>query len=163
MSYYDIKGNVGAIIPPQMQSINCCPIIKYGFDYATEKYLSELRVDNVWESTFNSSYVSGFEGSDGETVWNTIHTLWSNIQQIEPMQNDTVESKWIVDYAVALWKLQNMTILMQLKGISFSLGYTKARKWRVGKHFNLTLSYHTNNRKLECVVTALDPKKIITK
>ena len=70
LPYGDTKGQIGALERPKARDINCRPVVKYAYDQYTGEYTKELRVKNVSESTFDESFISGFSGSDGQTIWN---------------------------------------------------------------------------------------------
>ena len=65
----------GALERPKARDINCRPVVKYAYDQYTGEYTKELRVKNVSESTFDESFISGFSGSDGQTIWNQCRAL----------------------------------------------------------------------------------------
>jgi hypothetical protein len=153
------KGIVGDIIEPPMSKIYCTPIFNYGKDYATDKFTKQLRVDNVWMPTFDSSYVSGFKGTDGEEIWNICHTLWNRTRQIEPMPSNLTDREWCPDYDTAIWCLRKELQLMTIKESSLTLRYADARKWDVGKHFKLKLPHQTSNAEIECVVYEINKDK----
>jgi hypothetical protein len=142
-----------------MSDIYCAPIINYAYDYATEKFTRQLRVENVWESTFNAAYCPGIEAADAEDIWNECHALWAKVRQIEPMPSNLTDRSWVPDYDTALWCLHQQLKLMTLKRCSFSVGYTVGRKWDIGTHFKLQLPHETNNHAIECVVEEIVKKK----
>lgn len=159
ITFADIKGEVGDMIEPQLSDIYCTPVFNYAFDYATEKYTKQIRVEKVWETTYDASYTPGLNGTDGATIWALCRALWLKTRQVEPMPQDMSNHEWVPDYGTAVWCLKQQLKMMTIKRCNFNVGYTLGRKWNIGKHFMLQLPHETNNNQVECVVERIAKKK----
>lgn len=159
ITFADILGDVGDMIEPLMQNIHCLPIINYAYDYATEKYLNQIRIENVWEDTFLPEYAIGLNETDGLEIWTTCKRLWAKTRQIEPMPSNLSDREWVVDYDTAVWCLKNQLQIMEIKRCSLNVGWLTGRFWDVGKHFKLQLPHQTNNNEIECVVEQITKNK----
>jgi hypothetical protein len=159
ITFADIKGEVGDMIEPQLSDIYCTPVFNYAFDYATEKYTKQIRVEKVWETTYDASYTPGLNGTDGATIWALCRALWLKTRQVEPMPQDMSNHEWVPDYDTAVWCLKQQIKMMSIKRCNFNVGYMLGRKWNIGKHFMLQLPHETNNNQVECVIERITKKK----
>lgn len=155
ITYRDIK-KVGEIIEPRLSDIYCTPIINYAYDYATEKYTKQLRVEKVWESNWQASFTPGMTEFDGEEIWGICHELWLKTRQVEPMPDDMINKIWVPDYNTAIWCLRRHLQLMQLKRCTFTVGYTTGRKWKMVQHHKLQLPHETDNKEVEYVIESIN-------
>lgn len=159
ITFADIKGEVGDMIEPQLSDIYCTPVFNYAFDYATEKYTKQIRVEKVWETTYNTSYTPGLNATDGAQIWALCRALWLKTRQVEPMPLDMTNHVWVPDYTTAVWCLKRQIQMMSIRRNGFNVGYMTGRKWHNGKHFMLQLPHETNNNQVECVIEKILPKK----
>ena len=152
VTYGDTKGQIGALERPKARDINCRPVVKYAYDQYTGEYTKELRVKNVSESTFDESFISGFSGSDGQTIWNQCRELYKIVGSIDDNNEGDIELSTIYRYEDALWHLQKRIELMKKCKLSFSVPYMVGRYWRQGTHIKLQLPHETNNEIRECII-----------
>lgn len=156
----EIIGDIGPFIEPTAKDVYCEPVINYAYDQATEKYTKHLRVQNTDKSTYSSDYVSGFSGTDGEDVWDDCKALRDFVKQVEPIPESVSNLKWICTYAGALWYLQNLIQLMSWKRTPpFTIPYSVARTWTVGKLFYLNLPHQTQGVNTVCMVESIKKSK----
>lgn len=152
VTYDNTKGQIGALERPKARDVNCRPVIKYAYDQYTEKYTKELRIKNVSESLFDSTFVSGFSGTDGQTIWTECRNLFNMVGSIDDNNESTIELPAIYRYEDAVWHLQRRIWLMKKCMLPFSVPYTIGKTWRVGTHIRLQLPHETNNEIKECII-----------
>lgn len=159
IEYNDTKNPIGELERPKSKDVNCKPVIKYAYDQYTQKYTKELRINNVSESTFSTSFVSGFTGDDGEDIWDECRALFQMVGSIDDNNEGDIELPFVYRYEDALWVLQNRIKLMKKCRLPFSVAYETGKNWRVGKHLRLQLSHETGNEIKECIIEKLSINK----
>ena len=152
VTYGDTKGQIGALERPKARDVNCKPVIKYAFDQYSGEYRKELRIKNISESTYNETFVSGFNGSDGQTVWNQCRELYNIVGSVDDNNEGDIELNAIYRYEDALWYLQKRIELMKKCKLSLSVYYEIGKNWRQGTHIKLQLPHETNNEIRECII-----------
>lgn len=157
--YGDTIGEIGEVEPPKIRDVFIKPIIKYGFDYATEKYSKSLSVNSVEYPAYSESFVDGFSGTDGYNVWSKCRDLYKRYKQIEENRESLIELKWCSKYEDALWVLNKRLDLMSMLRVSFSVAYTKGRKWHIWKHISINFPHETKNQSVECVIEKITKDK----
>lgn len=159
ITYADLIDGAAEITDPRPQNIYCEPVINYCYDYGAEKFTKQLRITNSDQVDYDASYASGFEGSDGQEIWENCHILNAKYRQVEKMPSHLSDLHWVYTYADAVWVLRKRIEWMQKKRASFKVGYTKGRLYYVGKHIMLQLPHETNSVAVECVIEAVTKNK----
>lgn len=159
ITYADLIDGAAEITDPRPQNIYCEPVINYCYDYGAEKFTKQLRITNSNQVDYDASYASGFEGSDGQEIWENCHILNAKYRQVEKMPSHLTDLHWVYTYADAVWVLRKRIEWMQKKRASFKVGYTKGRLYYVGKHIMLQLPHETNSVAVECVIEAVTKNK----
>lgn len=132
-SINDTIDNPIVFTPPPIEKICVNPFVKYNYDYATQQYIDELRINNVQVGTYNTFYTSGFQGSDGQTIWNKIRSeLWPLVKHVEPMDQEISENQFIVDYAGALFRMYNIIEMMKMSTVEFELPFETGYQFDAG-------------------------------
>lgn len=159
ITFADLIDGAAEITDPRPQNIYCEPVINYCYDYGAEKFTKQLRITNSDQVDYDASYASGFEGSDGQEIWENCHILNAKYRQVEKMPSHLSDLHWVYTYADAVWVLRKRIEWMQKKRASFKVGYTKGRLYYVGKHIMLQLPHETNSVAVECVIEAVTKNK----
>lgn len=159
IGFEHMMGNVGDMIEPQTSNIFCTPVINYAYDYATERYTRQIRVEQVWQSTWKSEYTPGLNSEDGSDIWTACSKLYKKVRQIEPIPSNLSDRVWIYRYQDAVWSLKRMIQLMEIRRCSFNVAYEVGRKWNIGKHLILQLPHETAGKQVEIVIEEIRKNK----
>jgi hypothetical protein len=157
-------------IPPQY--IYCEPYVQYAYNSASSKYDGIIRVTNASADTFSAAYVSGYSGSEAETIWKMAHALYLRYGIVTEPPSERTELKWIrrsedAKKILINW-LQHMGATTtdgttyraaNRRRFSFSVPYERAMTigathtpWYVSMKFDITLPHQTANVQLQCMV-----------
>lgn len=118
---------------PDITKICVNPVIKYSYDYATQEYKDQIYIKNVQTGVYNAAYTSGFTGGDGLTYWNRMRTeLWPIVKHVEQMDSEWIENQFIVDYAGAIFRLNNVINMMKTGFIDFELPFELGYLYNAG-------------------------------
>lgn len=149
-----IPGSIGRIEEPRAENIFIEPHINYAYDYASEKFTHHIRVEGVSDNyEWDSDLTPGFQGNDGEEVWNIcrgIYLRYGRFERVPPVISDQY---WIPDYDTALWKIRKVVDWQGRRRFSFSVLYEQARTWFSGKQILINFPNETNNSDVRAVIT----------
>lgn len=161
--------NRGSIELPDCKDIYCEPVINYGYDYATGAHTKSLKVLNVAkQDTWTADCTPGFVTGEGEIFWDMCKHLYDKHKVINPMPTSISDSKWVVDYSTAKWRMDRLTgatnnslSLADKCRIKVSVWYSVAgsTSWINGQRVILKLPQETDNKEIECVIESISKKR----
>jgi len=150
----EIIGKISPVTPNDYKDIFCEPTIYYDYNVATRKYDKNMQVNNVDQSTFDPSYVTGTGLSDGykEDLWNLARGLFLKYKIINEAPKQRTELDLIYRDEEAGYYLYNWLYWQNRKRIRFDIPYGLGRDWHISKRFKLSLPHQTAGQELYCIV-----------
>ena len=171
-----IVDDIGATKEPKSQDVFVNPLINYSYNPGSQKFDKNLQVLNSADSTYTKTdgtihtagigwepeLTPGFQGTDGQEVWEACHALWNRFRQIELAPSDLTDCEMITTYSDALAYITKWVNRMGLRRVSFNIPYVYvasddswARDWHVAQHININLPHQTNGGDIECVIESI--------
>lgn len=131
INYEDYEGNPNLTDRPTTD-IFTQPYVLYDWDEASQKYLSEIRVNNTEQPSYLSSYVEGIDyAPDAEELWEMCKSLFNNYEVINDVPDSIAKCPWIKGQAQAVDYIQKWVTWMggtvdgfkDRREISFTVSY----------------------------------------
>jgi len=163
-----IVGKIGKTSDVDHSNIFVQPIVRYNYNYGTEKFDGILQIKNVESNTYSANYALGLNSTDGSPCWNLCKALYEEFKVINEPPSNLTDKYMIRTYDDAVWYLKKWLSWMgrsvdgsavSKKRNSFSVPYTLGRLWHIGTHFKLQLPHITNNIAVECVIEKITKSK----
>jgi hypothetical protein len=182
-----VIGDIENVEEPDTNNIYCEPFLNYAFNYARDKYDKQLAITNVEKNEYKPSYAIGFNTTitrkffiknsstgilltDGEYLWNLYHDIYSKYGVINKPPSNVTDKYMIRTYTDAVWFLYNMSKVMQLKRIGFSVPYLitgdndydyeqQPRDWELMEHLRINFPRQTNGKTVEVAIESITKDK----
>jgi len=173
-----IPGSISDVEEVSPENIFCEPEVNYKMNYGSGKYDGHITIKRVEADAFETSFVTGFTGEDGEAelLWNKCHALYGHYRMKTKPPAEMTECPWIRTLADAKAYLDNWLSWMGAysedgsaglvavkKRISFRVPYELATTigathapWFPSMHFDLTLPHQTGNTTMQGIIEEIN-------
>ena len=190
VTFKDMLGQVGDTTEPKTEDVFVEPFVNYSYNPGTNQYDCQLRVlnssDSEWIGTgtlaspqfaagsgWQPVYTPGFQGTDGEAIWNSCNALWTRFRTLITPPSDMTDCKEVVLYSDALKFITDWVAWMPLRRTSFTVPYVlvpadgsgtpgagvPARDWYVGKKILFNNPHKTNGWSIKVLVEGIEKNK----
>jgi hypothetical protein len=190
VTFKDMLGQVGDTTEPKTEDVFVEPFVNYSYNPGTNQYDCQLRVlnssDSEWIGTgtlespqfaagsgWQPVYTPGFQGTDGEEIWNACNALWTRFRTLITPPSDMTDCKEVVLYSDALKFITDWVAWMPLRRTSFTVPYVlvpadgsgtpgagvPARDWYVGKKILFNNPHKTNGWSIKVLVEGIEKNK----
>lgn len=171
-----IRGSIGDVVEAPSKDIFCEPFVRFNFNHANGKFDNVIRVTNASANEFDASFVTGYNGTEAEEIWDRAHALFLHYRVIEEPPNEWTDLTWIDETVDAVDYLLRMLEYMgayrvegeadikvtPLRRITFAVPYDTATQinatfqpWFVSQHFRLKLPHETGDVNIQCMIESI--------
>ena len=167
-----IIGNIDNVVEPDTDYIYCEPYINYNYNYATDKFDSQIAITNIDTDAdnYNVSYLPGIphdtysQGTAARLLWTAYHDLYVKYGVANKPPSNITDKYMIRRPEDAISYLKNLLTNMQLKRISFSIPYIidgviKPNEWELMEHFYINFPHQTNGNPVEVAIESITKDK----
>lgn len=167
-----LPGSLSSFEEVGVENIFCQPFVRYAKNSATGDFDGIIRITNVHKATYDSSYVSGYTGTEAETMWNLAHALYGHYRILTEPPSEMTDHEWIYekedakDYLMmwlewmgAYLTSGNVATVARSRRYSFETPYSVAMTigaahtpWFPSMRFDVTLPHQTAGSTLQNIV-----------
>lgn len=157
-----VDQEIGEVDEPKPEDIYAEPLVRYNFNYGSQKFDNVLEILNTNKGTGNwqASYTPGIVGSGiAEALWEKSVELWNMSKQINNPPSEMTDQYLIRTYEDALFFLENWIRWQKLNRIWVPVYYDKGKNYHVGQFVSLNLPHQTNGQTINCLIEEYDKNK----
>jgi len=127
-------------------------MLRYKQNYGDKSFSEIITISHIYEYSYNSSYVTGYDGGMKASLWQVAHDLWVRYGNQTSKKDDTIDLLTVRDEATAVWFLVRYLQWQGKRRIEVPVYYGKARKWNLCDRVTLSLPHQTNGTQIEAII-----------